>query len=87
MFLVIEGCPDKISADKGIVVDQFMKTTADNIYAAGDVIKSFDMLTEKSRNIAIWPLAVRQGSIAGKNMAGLAGFIHGRIFYEFSGDT
>lgn len=67
---IIEGCGGKIITDNGIVVDKFMKTTEDNIYAAGDIIKSFDMLTEKSRNIAIWPLAVRQGSIAGKNMAG-----------------
>jgi len=67
---MLEGCAGKIITDSGIVVDRFMKTTADNIYAAGDAVKSFDMLTEKSRNIAIWPLAVRQGSIAGKNMAG-----------------
>jgi NAD(P)H-nitrite reductase large subunit len=67
---LLEGCAGKIIEDRGIVVDQFMKTTADNIYAAGDIIKSFDMLTEKSRNIAIWPLAVQQGNIAGKNMAG-----------------
>jgi NAD(P)H-nitrite reductase large subunit len=67
---ILEGCAGKVTADSGIVVDRFMKTTADNIYAAGDIIKSIDMLTEKSRNIAIWPLAVQQGSIAGKNMAG-----------------
>ena len=77
---ILEGCADKIMADNGIVVDQFMKTTADNIYAAGDIIKSFDMLTEKSRNIAIWPLAVRQGNIAGKNMAGARAKYKGGFF-------
>jgi NAD(P)H-nitrite reductase large subunit len=77
---ILEGCAGKIMADNGIVVDQFMKTTADNIYAAGDIIKSFDMLTEKSRNLAIWPLAVQQGSIAGKNMAGSRVIYKGGFF-------
>jgi len=77
---IIEGCAGKVKADKGIVVDQFMKTTADNIYAAGDVIKSFDMLTGENRSIAIWPLAVRQGVIAGKNMAGIPVSYSGGFF-------
>jgi len=77
---ILEGCAGKVKADKGIVVDQFMKTTADNIYAAGDVIKSFDMLTGENRSIAIWPLAVRQGVIAGKNMAGIPVSYSGGFF-------
>lgn len=77
---LIEGRSGKIKADKGIVVDEFMKTTAENIYAAGDVVKSYDMLTEKSRNIAIWPLAVRQGNTAGKNMAGVQASYRGGFF-------
>ena len=77
---ILEGCAGKIITDNGIVVDQFMKTTADNIYAAGDIIKSFDMLTEKSRNMAIWPLAVRQGNIAGENMAGARVSYNGGFF-------
>ncbi|MCJ7471530.1 MAG: NAD(P)/FAD-dependent oxidoreductase, partial [Actinobacteria bacterium] len=40
------------------------------VYAAGDIIEGFDILLEENRNIAIWPLAVRQGNIAGSNMAG-----------------
>lgn len=58
------------NADNGIPVDNFMRTHINNIYAAGDVIKSHDMLTEEQKNIAIWPLAVKQGAIAGINMAG-----------------
>jgi NAD(P)H-nitrite reductase large subunit len=77
---ILEGCAGKIITDNGIVVDQYMKTSADNIYAAGDAVKSFDMLTEKSRSIAIWPLAVQQGSIAGKNMAGATAPYRGGFF-------
>jgi NAD(P)H-nitrite reductase large subunit len=59
-----------IKMDRGIMVDEHMKTSMDNIYAAGDVVKTRDMLSGLQKNIAIWPLAVRQGRIAGINMAG-----------------
>ncbi|OFW63811.1 MAG: hypothetical protein A2Z35_04180 [Actinobacteria bacterium RBG_19FT_COMBO_36_27] len=55
---------------RGIIVDDHMRTSVENIYAAGDVIEGPDMLLEINRNIAIWPLAVRQGATAGVNMAG-----------------
>ena len=47
-----------------------MRTSAKNIYAAGDVAEGLDILLGENRNIAIWPLAVRQGAVAGINMAG-----------------
>jgi len=55
---------------RGIIVDDHMRTSVENIYAAGDVIEGPDMLLGINRNIAIWPLAVRQGATAGVNMAG-----------------
>jgi len=60
----------KLKIRKGIVVDDFMRTSAKNIYAAGDVVEAYDILLGENRNIAIWPLAVRQGAVAGINMAG-----------------
>ena len=59
-----------IETSRGIKVDRKMQTSVDNVYAAGDIIEGFDILLEENRNIAIWPLAVRQGNIAGSNMAG-----------------
>ena len=59
-----------LGTEKGISVDKNMKTEIDDVYAAGDVAKSFDLISAVSSNIAIWPLAVRQGYIAGLNMAG-----------------
>src|SRR4030042_465298 len=55
---------------RGIIVDDHMRTSVENIYAAGDVIEGPDMLLGINRNIAIWPLTVRQGATAGVNMAG-----------------
>ena len=61
---------EKVRIDGGIIVNDFMETSMEDLYAAGDIIRSFDKLSGKNKNIAIWPLAVRQGSIAGNNMAG-----------------
>lgn len=49
-----------INYDRGIIIDENCKTTAKDIFAAGDVV---------GKN-AIWPLAVKQGIIAAYNMAG-----------------
>ena len=59
-----------IEVDRGVVVDRRMQTSVPNVYAAGDCTEAVDMLLKVSRPIAIWPLAFRQGYIAGCNMAG-----------------
>lgn len=60
----------RLEKARGIIVDEHLRTSVENIYAAGDVIEGPDMLLGINRNIAIWPLAVRQGAAAGANMAG-----------------
>jgi len=61
---------ESILTGRGVIVDEYMSTTCKDIYAAGDVAESYDILSNTRRNIAIWPLAVRQGFIAGNNMSG-----------------
>jgi len=53
-----------LEIDKGLKVDDTMKTAIDTIYAAGDVIE------HRGIYYGIWPAAMEQGSIAGANMAG-----------------
>ena len=60
-----------IATNRGILVDQHLRTTAPDVYAAGDVADALDMLLEVRRVIAIWPTAYRQGYVAGCNMAGV----------------
>ncbi len=60
----------KLSVDRGIIVDRYMKTSASGIYAAGDVVETYDVLAEVKRPQPIWPNACNQGKIAGQNMAG-----------------
>ncbi len=60
-----------IKTNKGILVDNFMQTNIKDIYAAGDCCEAKDLLLDINRPIAIWPIAVKQGKIAGYNMAGV----------------
>lgn len=55
----------------GILVNETMRTSRRDIYAAGDVAESFDPLRGRRMVNAIWPNAVLQGRIAGENMAGV----------------
>lgn len=59
-----------IKTNKGILVDEHMQTNIKDIYAAGDCCEAKDLLMEINRPIAIWPVAIRQGKIAGFNIAG-----------------
>ncbi|MFH1578336.1 MAG: FAD-dependent oxidoreductase [Candidatus Omnitrophota bacterium] len=58
----------QIKTDKGILVDEYMKTDIPNIFAAGDVIQGFDLAYKNSAVNALWPNAIEQGRIAGLNM-------------------
>ncbi len=60
-----------IKTNKGILVNAFLQTNVKDVYAAGDCCEAEDLITGVKRPIAIWPAAVRQGKIAGFNMAGV----------------
>ncbi|MBG0789944.1 MAG: NAD(P)/FAD-dependent oxidoreductase [Desulfovibrionaceae bacterium] len=59
-----------IGVDRGIKVDDHMRTTAEGVFAAGDVAQARDLLFREDRVIPIWTNAYNQGFCAGKNMAG-----------------
>ena len=54
----------------GIVTDEFLKTSNEGIFAAGDVSESYDITLEENSINAIWPVACGEGRIAGLNMSG-----------------
>ncbi len=56
--------PLGLNNDKGIQVDEHLRTNQAHIYAAGDVVEFRGM------PYGIWPAAIEQGKIAGNNMAG-----------------
>lgn len=59
-----------IAVDKGVVVDEVMRTNIDGVWAAGDVAQATDFASGKPALIGIIPTAVEQGKIAGQGMAG-----------------
>lgn len=60
-----------IKVNRGILVNERMETSIPGIYAAGDVVETVDAVTGLLGLSPIWPNAVKQGKVAGLNMAGL----------------
>jgi NAD(P)H-nitrite reductase large subunit len=65
-FLVGSG----INVGSGIRVDHTLQTSAKDVYAAGDCCEGIDISTGKPDMLAIQPVAVEHGRLAGQNMAG-----------------
>lgn len=59
-----------VQIDQGILVDSRLETNFPGIYAAGDVAQAPDFHSGRKISAGLWPAAVEQGEIAGKNMAG-----------------
>ena len=68
-----------ISIDLGITVNEFLETSAEGIYAAGDCCETMDVARKKPWINAVWPVAVEQGYFAGLNMAGIPSAYPGSI--------
>lgn len=62
--------PQEIKLDRGIVVDHQMRTSAADIYAAGDCCTAYNLQTGKPQPINLWANAGYQGRTAGFAMAG-----------------
>ncbi|MCW9040671.1 MAG: FAD-dependent oxidoreductase [Rhodospirillales bacterium] len=59
-----------IEIDQGILVDDMLRTTVDDIYAAGDVAQGPDFSIEGRSVHAIQPTATDHGRVAALNMVG-----------------
>lgn len=59
-----------LAIDRGILVNEFLQTNDEDIYAAGDVAQVHDPLTGRSILDSLWNPARQQGHVAGLNMAG-----------------
>ena len=60
-----------IETDHGILVDDRLRTSKENVFAAGDVAQGPDFSTGKKAIHAIQPTASEHGRIAALNMAGI----------------
>jgi NADPH-dependent 2,4-dienoyl-CoA reductase/sulfur reductase-like enzyme len=59
-----------LRVDRGVLVDETLRSSAQDIYAAGDVAQVFDPRAGKALLDTLWNSARSHGSAAGNNMAG-----------------
>lgn len=65
-FLVGSG----IHIDRGVLVNEELRTNVPNVFAAGDCAQVYDLNSGQSVINFGWKSAARQGVVAGENMAG-----------------
>jgi NAD(P)H-nitrite reductase large subunit len=58
-----------LEQDNGIVVDEYMQTNVEDVYAAGDLTRFYDTILGEYAQNGSWGSAKEQGKVAGTNMA------------------
>jgi NAD(P)H-nitrite reductase large subunit len=59
-----------LETGRGIFTDEYLRTSAPDIYAAGDVAEVLDPATGRRGIDSLWSVANAQGRVAGANMTG-----------------
>lgn len=60
---------DSIAIDRAIVVDDFMRTSVPDVFAAGDAAQALELTSGEKHVLGIWKTAALQGQCAGRAAA------------------
>jgi 3-phenylpropionate/trans-cinnamate dioxygenase ferredoxin reductase component len=72
-----------LKVDNGVLCDEYLRTSAENVYAAGDVANARHPLLGTTIRVEHWANALNQGPAAARNMLGRAE-AYERLPYFFS---
>ena len=72
-----------LQTDNGILVDDQLRTSATDVFAAGDVANAYHPLLGRRLRVEHWDNAIEQGVVAAQNMLGKA-VSYDRLPYFFS---
>ena len=72
-----------LEVDNGVVVDEFLRTSRPDVYAAGDVAASWHPRLGRRLRVEHWANALNQGPVAARNMLGIPDS-YDRLPYFFS---
>lgn len=59
-----------LKMERGILTNEYLETSADGVYAAGDCAEFYDVIFKRSHLVGNWANATSQGLAVGKSMAG-----------------
>jgi len=59
-----------VELKNGIVTDAKLRTSAPDVYAAGDIAVFYDLMVERHNQMGTWDNAEAHGKVAARNMAG-----------------